>query len=339
MHFSVIEFGTYQLLSVMTRLTNSIKLLLLKCLFIISSVWILSGVQHWQQRSNKANNHRISNIHFFTEGAGGGLSRNREIRSLSRADDIVKEANDILMDILQPLIGQYKTSILFGIMDYVNKGDAAIQIGQYNILQKLNISISFGCKIYPVFCSKKEMRQAVHIAGKFQPSDLVILSSGGGHFGLYEKHDKMRLRILDSFPENKFVLLSASGSTDNQVNYDYITSEYPKRKATFMFRDISMYETVSRDIGSTNIKTILAPDMAFAIGRIPRFMLPIYDIVWMTRSQTEGANPGSSIGKIHNVFEKNGKHLIFFNKIDFMMFLILSIFSFIIHYYHHYKIF
>ena len=212
---------------------------------------------------------------------------NERSLGLLHTDDIIDEAHNLFMDILRPLIGKYQRSMLFGIMDYGNKGDAAIQVGQYNILKRLNISINYYCEVFPKPCSNEEWQEADNIARKYNQSDLVMLSSGGGHFGPYPKHDKMRLKVLNRFPSHKFVLLSASASLANEAQYNAIRSEYPKHKSTLMFRDIPSYNTVLHDMGNINVSTVLAPDMALGIGRIPRFIQPSYDVVWMSRAEVE----------------------------------------------------
>ena len=190
---------------------------------------------------------------------------------MKQSHDVLQEGRRLFDDILEPLIGQFKAAMLFGLMDYDNKGDAAIQVGQFNILYRLNISVCFVCLVYPRTCCDSEYEQAKTIAKMYSPSELVMLFSGGGHFATYKNHDDQQFKIMDTFPNHKFVMLSASLEKIIDNYYDEVKVRYKKFNGTFLLRDIPSYNATRDDMQNKNLKAILTPDMAIGLA----FMLGI----------------------------------------------------------------
>ena len=200
----------------------------------------------------------------------------------------------IAIDILKEQLAGIEYANLFDQADIENKGDRAINVGEYHFLAKLNISL-LSSGSYTT--SDNEIDQAKQRTARHPKDKVAILSSGGGNIGGYKSyHDYRRGEVLKRFPDHKFLLLSQSTRFyfDDADHYSltFCQAQYSKYKnITFMLRDQFSFDFINENFPT--IHTVLAPDMAFGIGRVPQYYGPMYDVIWLHRSDPENPVTGS----------------------------------------------
>jgi pyruvyl transferase EpsO len=122
------------------------------------------------------------------------------------------------------------------------------------------------------------------------------LLQGGGNFGdRYPAHHEFRLRVLQDFPKNRIVFFP------QQVTFldnDYLqrTADFLKEHAgvTLFARGVVAQQMFTRYFGPI-ARVEPAPDMAFMLGPQSRTCDPVYDIVWIARTDQERANDQTEV--------------------------------------------
>jgi exopolysaccharide biosynthesis predicted pyruvyltransferase EpsI len=124
----------------------------------------------------------------------------------------------------------------------------------------------------------------------------TILMQGGGNFGdRYPQHHEFRLRVLQDFPNNKVVLFPQQVTS--------LDNDFLQRTANFLARhpDVTLFarsvvaqHMFARYFGPT-ARVELALDMAFLLGSQSRPREPLYDIVWIARTDQERADDQTEV--------------------------------------------
>ena len=215
---------------------------------------------------------------------------NSKALSLTSSLELIEELACIHQDIAKNYIGKYNKAILLDMANIENKGDPAITLGELNLLAKLNISLLNYCYYT---CSKNNFSAIRHMIDKqhLTEKDVVVLSSGGGNFGGYRYNDYQRAIMLQIFPEFDFILLAQSTwfDFDNGTHLKFVQKAYASHKHfTAFLRDTHSLEFTCEHFPT--LRSILAPDMAFNIGPVPRFFPPMLDVIWINRQDAE--SPG-----------------------------------------------
>lgn len=132
---------------------------------------------------------------------------------------------------------------------YHNTGDVLIWEGTQELLKKV-----------PYKCLGKSSMYRFKL--KKLPKNAVILLQGGGNFGdLWRQHQEFRLHIMQSYPENKIIILPQSIFYENPDMIEADAIEMAKHKNTYIFvRDESSYSILEKHF-KNNMGLI--PDMAF----------------------------------------------------------------------------
>ncbi|XP_059165185.1 uncharacterized protein LOC131947843 [Physella acuta] len=215
------------------------------------------------------------------------LETNTRAVTLRKTHDLVNEIQRVLINLLTDVIGNASHVMLMEIATYENKGDPAITAGEVMLLRKMNKRIVYYCETFK--CKRpEEMALARNISRRYDVTDLVILMQGGGNLVGYPFVDTVRESILNQFPTHRAILLSQSiwlhpGSEDSLANSSRI---YSNRSSLYMFiRDRQSLEIARTHFHGVHL--ILAPDMAFGLGSMPRVMPPYYDILWLQRTDNE----------------------------------------------------
>lgn len=211
----------------------------------------------------------------------------KRAKTLTSNREVIEEAQRILLNLLQDLLGKAKHVMLIDIATYDNKGDPAITVGQVMLLGRLKINIVYYCETY--MCGRgTSLKKAADVNRKYSQEELVILMQGGGNLVGYVYVDGIRKQYIESFPERKIIILSQSIflHSKNQRNLEYCRNLYSNRSNLVMLlRDRQSYAIAKANF--PGVQVILAPDMAFGIGIVPRQLPPIYDIIWLKRNDLE----------------------------------------------------
>jgi pyruvyl transferase EpsO len=95
--------------------------------------------------------------------------------------------------------------------------------------------------------------------------EIIILLQGGGNFGdLWRAHQNFRIQILESFPDNKIIMMPQSIGYTNETNLIEDAKVFNKhKKLTLCFRDKASLNIANKYF--TSATNLLIPDMAFSI--------------------------------------------------------------------------
>ena len=220
------------------------------------------------------------------------VARNERVNNLSplleSSADVTDEAQRIHMNMFRSLIGKYKYAMLFNIAGFENKGDPAITIGEIILLRRLNIELVFHLE------DNRNTDIAVDYARKlsenYSNDSLVILLHGGGNLVSYAHQDVYRERVLQRFMKFEVIMFPQSfwifTKPDHLKHFQKAYALHPR--LTFLYRDRFSYE--QGKLLFPNARPFLMPDMAFQIGKVPRFMSPVHDIMWLIRTDEESTH-------------------------------------------------
>ncbi|KAH9493134.1 pyruvyl transferase Pvg1 [Bulinus truncatus] len=208
-------------------------------------------------------------------------------KTLTTNVEIIEEAQRVLINLLTDLIGPIKHVMLMEIATYANKGDPAIAAGEIMLLRKMNKTIVYYCETYS--CNQEHhIRQEIAVSKKYTKDNLVILMQGGGNLVGYSVIDKVREAIINRYPQHTKIILSQSIWLNNR-NMDslyYAQKVYSNQTNLIIFlRDRQSLEIAKKYFNG--VRLILAPDLAFGLGALPRQMPPMYDILWIQRKDLE----------------------------------------------------
>ncbi|RUS71791.1 hypothetical protein EGW08_020444 [Elysia chlorotica] len=216
-------------------------------------------------------------------------------RQLLTPAEISNEAQRIHFDVMGKALGKFKYAMLLDIASFENKGDPCITVGEIYYLARTKLDIVYYCSS-ATSCSYPNMQKAAELAKTFSVEDLVILIHGGGNISGYAFSDIHRFFILKAFRNYKIFVFPQS----IWVRYNNFEHPHFKRciqhyccneNVTFVMRDHLSY-SIAQKYFQGDTKFILAPDMAFQIGPVRRFMSPVFDIMWIRRGDAE--TPGYS---------------------------------------------
>lgn len=207
---------------------------------------------------------------------------------LATRPDVINEAQRIHMNVFQSEIGSYKYAMLFDYDTTENKGDPAIAVGEMILLHKLNIEVIFSCPAGS--CDDKTLDEAFTLSKNYSNKDLVILFHGGGNVISSRVADDRRFLEMERFRDFHIVMFPQGILfIGEKTRIDSCRKKYESHgKLTVVWRDMNSFQ-LGRKL-FPNIRSLLAPDMAYQIGFVPRYMPPTHDIIWLKRSDTESPN-------------------------------------------------
>jgi pyruvyl transferase EpsO len=182
----------------------------------------------------------------------------------------------------QALLGLIDASRPYALLDFPhtpNVGDSVIWLGEIAWLRRRGYSVPrYTCS--NLTYSAEGLRRRI--------GNGTILLSGGGNFGdLYESHQRMRELVVTAFPDNPIVQLPQTihfESTGNLRRARRIFDSHPN--LTLLVRDRRSLDLARNEFRA---QTVLCPDMAFALGPLPRSGEPETDVVWLSRQDKESA--------------------------------------------------
>ncbi|XP_067681311.1 uncharacterized protein [Haliotis asinina] len=212
---------------------------------------------------------------------------------ITTSGDLITEMQRVQVNILQTLIGKYKYAFLFDINAFENKGDPAITVGEVHLLRRLGIQLVYYCNTF--VCEESGiLDKALSLSKHYSRENTIVLLHGGGNLIGYLQNDVLRDQILSRFYEHFNVLMFPQSiwlkggrlPAHRMVYVKEMYGKYPN--ITFLLRDRKSF-AIGRELFPRQ-KLFLVPDIAFQIGSISRSMSPIYDILWLKRSDDETPN-------------------------------------------------
>lgn len=199
----------------------------------------------------------------------GEPSRYGSIRTYLR-----RKAPQIVGDLIEP-------GALCALVDFPtlgNVGDSAIWLGERVLPSQLGALIVYTCD-QATF--SQEMLIDRLLTG-------TIFIHGGRNLGdLWPAHQRFRKRIIQAFPQHRIVQLPQSIYVRSRTNLD-------RARAVFdIHPDLTLCvrDTASLQLARScfRARSLLCPDMAFAVEELPPPARPMYDIVWLARDDHESS--------------------------------------------------
>ena len=200
--------------------------------------------------------------------------------------DLVNLYVEQIRDRFAAMIPRDRSVALVDFPDSANCGAHAIWLGEKRLLADLGLAVAYQCSAQ----TYDRDLMAAKLGGG------TILMHGGGNFGdRYPRYHEFRLRVLQDFPANKVIVFP------QQVTF--LDNEYLQRTASFLAEhpDVTLFarglvaqHMLTRYFGGT-ARVELAPDMAFMLGHRPRPCEPLYDIVWIARTDQDRAGDQTEI--------------------------------------------
>jgi exopolysaccharide biosynthesis predicted pyruvyltransferase EpsI len=173
----------------------------------------------------------------------------------SRRVELVRELRTQLTTALRPLVGERRVALL-GVPAHDNLGDAAILMGELQLLEDLGSELVH-LSTLPAY--EPSMLERL-------PEDVTLLLHGGGNFGdIWPKHQDFREDIVRRSRRRPIVLLPQTfhfASSDRLGQACAVFADHPS--LTLLVRDVESLARVS--LAFVHNETILVPDAAFTLS-------------------------------------------------------------------------
>jgi len=200
--------------------------------------------------------------------------------------DLVELYSQRLREGFTPLIPRDRPVALVGFPDSANCGEHATWLGEKKLLNELDINAAYECSAQSY--DREQMRAAIG-AG-------TIMMHGGANFGdRHTAYHDFRLRVLDDFQANKVIVFPH--------HVTFLDNDYLQRTAALIAKhpDVTLFarsfmtqHLLARHFGSS-ARVELAPDAAFMLGPQARSAEPLYDVVWIARTDQARANDQTEV--------------------------------------------
>ncbi|HMI96593.1 MAG TPA: polysaccharide pyruvyl transferase family protein [Micropepsaceae bacterium] len=196
------------------------------------------------------------------------------------ASDLVGLYAKRLRDAFAPLIPRDRSAALVDFPDSANCGEHAIWLGQKRVLSELGIPIAYE--------SSAQSYDRDTMAAKIGTG--TILMQGGGNLGRPLLRHETRLRVLQDFPNNKIIFFPQQVTSRDNQYLERIADVIGRHPDVTLFARSTDTQRILAEHFPQNARIELAPDMSFLLGPLPRLSEPLYDIVWLARTDHEHAN-------------------------------------------------
>ncbi|MDR7518853.1 MAG: polysaccharide pyruvyl transferase family protein [Armatimonadota bacterium] len=179
-----------------------------------------------------------------------------------------------------PLIPTGRPCALVGFPLHANVGDSAIWLAQQTMLARGGARIVYACD--------RENYDRSQLAARLQGGTIFI--HGGGSLGdVWRSGLQFMRRILADFPDHRIVCFPQWIYFRDRGHLRAVRTDVNAHPdLVILARDRSSYELARDGLGA---RVLLCPDVAFALGPLPRAGLPRTDVVWLARTDRESAWP------------------------------------------------
>lgn len=190
-------------------------------------------------------------------------------------DDLVRRAREQLADALGPA----RTCAIADFPRHLNVGDSAIWLGERAALAAAGIRVTASCDKRSY--SRRRFARAL--------GDGVLCIHGGGNFGdLYPGHHELRENLLRDFRHRPIVQLPQT------IRFSGAAALERARRLIGQHGDVTIMvrDQASEDLARRNFeaRVVLAPDGAFALGRLCRTAEPAVPLIVQSRTDKERAD-------------------------------------------------
>jgi len=166
---------------------------------------------------------------------------------------------------------------LLGFPDAGNCSDHATWLGETKLLAELGLPIT--CR------ASAQSYQRASLAAKIGEGTILL---HGGYFGGHSLDREFQLRVLQDFSNRTIFLPQHVSSGDRDV--ERVTTVIAKHPDVTLFAASgAAREMFGRYLGAKQ-RVEMAPDAAFLLGRQARPREPLYDILWLARTDRRQKN-------------------------------------------------
>ncbi len=186
-----------------------------------------------------------------------------------------------LLESLKPLVQGASATALIDFPAHSNVGDSAIWLGALSALRTLGAPA-------PTYTCDAATYDRATLARAI--GEGTIFFTGGGSFGdLWERHLRLRERVVADFPSNRIVQLPESVHFQREESLARSQVVWNRHeRVTILVRDTASLAFMQREF-KTPVR--LAPDLAFALGALSRSAAPARDVLWLKRDDKEDSFP------------------------------------------------
>jgi len=191
----------------------------------------------------------------------------------------------VLVETLAPLLPTGEPYALLDYPSYANVGDSAIWLGALALLDAVGAGP-------PAYVCDADTYDADALRRRVGAGPILLL--GGGNFGdLYPRHQALRERVARDFPANRMVQLPQSLHFGSEAAASRARAAFTSHEDyTLAVRDRASLETAQRSLG---VRAVLCPDLAFALGSLPRPREAVDDVVWILRGDAESGGASADL--------------------------------------------
>jgi exopolysaccharide biosynthesis predicted pyruvyltransferase EpsI len=197
---------------------------------------------------------------------------------------VIEDLRQQIHNIVPPLADPRNGFTLLDFPNYSNVGDSLIWLGELKFFSDYFNRL-------PSYVSTLDGFDPHKMAGSVPTGPIYL--SGGGNFGdIWPRFQVFRERLLADFPGRRIVQLPQTvkfGSRENLLR----TREVIKQHSNFalLVRDRASLDVAVNEL---DCEVHLCPDMAFCLGSLETPVRPIYDAIYLLRTDKERL-----IGDIH----------------------------------------
>jgi pyruvyl transferase EpsO len=191
--------------------------------------------------------------------------------------DIVKKGAEQLIASFGAVVPGNRPLALVGFPDHADCGDHAVWLGAKALVGRRGGALPGGGVAYQ--CSAASYDPA-EMRAKLGEGTILFLGSGTGRAAL-----ELRKRVLKDFPNNKAVVLPQLVSGPESETLKRWSGEMGQTDLTFFAAGRKSEALLKRQFDAARV--VLAADAAFLLNERPRPAKPLYDIIWVARTDEE----------------------------------------------------
>lgn len=194
------------------------------------------------------------------------------------ATELVSELRREIDRMLGPLFPRGSSCALLDFPNYPNVGDSAIWLGTMTFLSGRSASVRYACDA--------ETYAPDRLASRLRGGTLLL--TGGGNLGdLWPHHQHFRESVIARFPDHRIIQLPQTIWFRDPANLARARAIFDRHPDLTLFvRDNRSLEFARNEFRAPSV---LCPDMAFALGPLPRRGRPGQAIAWLSRTDLESA--------------------------------------------------
>jgi exopolysaccharide biosynthesis predicted pyruvyltransferase EpsI len=197
---------------------------------------------------------------------------------------LIGRLSTLIRGALDPLLAGEDRVALVDFPNHPNSGDSAIWLGQLRYLEEKGISLAYTCEMRSF--SARRLTRAL-------PSGTVLLSGGGNLGDLWPTFEEFRERVVGSLPDHRLIQLPQTIEFASDVALARAATLFSTHgNLTMLVRDSQSLAVATDMFG---LSAALAPDMAFALGPLPR-PEPQRSVVLLARRDIERIGASSESG-------------------------------------------